>query len=222
MLTLYHFDRSTAAQKVRLSLAEKGLKWKSRIIDPSLDAREQHDPEYLRLNPRGVVPTLIHDGKAIRESQVIVEYLEDVFSTPSLRPADPFQRAQMRIWTKLIDEHLHVDSRTIGQCVAMRHLMLKVDPVRLKAHYAAMPEEVRRDNDLINNEKGLNRRFCPVRCAASSAFSGDRRDTFTATLARWRHLLARRYFACGLRRADGYVSARRSLSAAATSLRLAR
>ena len=161
MLTLYHFDRSTAAQKVRLSLAEKGLKWKSRIIDPSLDAREQHDPEYLRLNPRGVVPTLIHDGKAIRESQVIVEYLEDVFSTPSLRPADPFQRAQMRIWTKLIDEHLHVDSRTIGQCVAMRHLMLKVDPVRLKAHYAAMPEEVRRDNDLINNEKGLESPLLP-------------------------------------------------------------
>ena len=107
------------------------------------------------------MPTLIHDGKAIRESQVIVEYLDDVFSTPSLRPADPFQRAQMRIWTKMIDEHLHVDSRTIGQCVAMRHLMLNVDPVRLKAHYAAMPEEVRRDNDLINNEKGLESPLLP-------------------------------------------------------------
>jgi glutathione S-transferase len=156
VLALYHFDRSTAAQKVRLSLAEKGLEWESRIINPGLETREQHDPKYLLLNPRGVVPTLIHDGKAIRESQVIVEYLDDVFPAPSLRPANPFQCAQMRIWTKLIDEHLHVDSRTIGQCVAMRHLMLSVDPDRLKAHYAAMPEEVRRDNDLINNEKGLN------------------------------------------------------------------
>ena len=155
MLALYHFDRSTAAQKVRLSLSEKGLEWESRIINPGLDTRDQHDPEYLRLNPRGVVPTLIHDGKAIRESQVIVEYLDDAFPAPSLRPADPYQRAQMRIWTKLIDEHLHVDSRTIGQCVAMRHLMLTADPAKLKAHYAAMPEEIRRDNDLVNNEKGL-------------------------------------------------------------------
>ena len=54
MLALYHFDRSTAAQKVRLSLAEKGLEWESRIINPGLNSREQHDPEYLRLNPRGV------------------------------------------------------------------------------------------------------------------------------------------------------------------------
>ena len=161
MLALYHFDRSTAAQKVRLSLSEKGLEWESRIINPGLDTRDQHDPEYLRLNPRGVVPTLIHDGKAIRESQVIVEYLDDAFPAPSLRPADPYQRAQMRIWTKLIDEHLHVDSRTIGQCVAMRHLMLTADPAKLKAHYAAMPEEIRRDNDLVNNEKGLESPLLP-------------------------------------------------------------
>ena len=107
------------------------------------------------------MPTLIHDGKAIRESQVIVEYLDDVFPTPSLRPEDPCQRAQMRIWAKMIDEHLHVDSRTIGQCVAMRHLMLTVDPAKLKAHYAAMPEEVRRDNDLVNNEHGLDSPLLP-------------------------------------------------------------
>lgn len=161
MLALYHFDRSTAAQKVRLSLGEKGLEWESRIINPGLDSREQHDPEYLRLNPRGVVPTLIHDGKAIRESQVIIEYLDDVFPSPSLRPADPVERARMRIWTKLIDEHLHVDSRTIGQCVAMRHLMVKMDPELLKKHYAAMPEEVRRDNDLINNQQGLDSSLLP-------------------------------------------------------------
>ncbi|CAN0395220.1 unnamed protein product, partial [Phaeothamnion confervicola] len=161
MLALYHFDRSTAAQKVRLSLAEKGLEWESRIINPALDARDQHSPEYLRLNPRGVVPTLVHDGQTIRESQVILEYLDDVFPVPALRPADPVERARMRVWTKLIDEHLHVDSRTIGQCVAMRHLMLTMDPARLEVHYAAMPEEVRRDNDLVNNEKGLESPLLP-------------------------------------------------------------
>ncbi len=161
MLALYHFDRSTAAQKVRLSLAEKGLAWESRIIDPGLEARDQHARAYLVLNPRGVVPTLIHDGSVIRESQVILEYLEDAYPAPSLRPLDVVDRAAMRVWTKLIDEHLHVDSRTIGQCIAMRHLMLTMDPARLKTHYAAMPEDVRRDNDLVNNEHGLDSPLLP-------------------------------------------------------------
>ena len=161
MLALYHFDRSTAAQKVRLALAEKGLAWDSRYVDPSLDRRQQHDPDYLKLNPRGVVPTLIHDGMAICESQVILEYLEDVFPSPPLRPADPYERARMRVWCKLVDEFLHVDSRTIGQCVAMRHVTLKADAAVRKRHYEAMPEEVRRDNDLINNEYGLESPLLP-------------------------------------------------------------
>lgn len=161
MLALYHFDRSTAAQKVRLALAEKGLEWESRVLNPGLDKREQHSPDYLTLNPRGVVPTLIHDGRVIRESQVILEYLEDAFPQSPLRPEDLVRRAEMRVWTKLIDEHLHVDSRTIGQCVAMRHLMIDADPEKLKVHYTTMPEETRRDNDLINNKYGLESPLLP-------------------------------------------------------------
>ncbi len=161
MLALYHFDRSTAAQRVRLQLAEKGLAWESRYIDPGLAKRQQHDADYLKLNPRGVVPTLIHDGRAIRESIVIMEYIEDAFPEPALRPADLFARAEMRLWMKLVDEHLHVDSRTIGQCVAMRHLLIEADPELLKTHYAAMPEEVRRDNDAINNKLGLDSPLLP-------------------------------------------------------------
>jgi glutathione S-transferase len=97
----------------------------------------------------------------IRESQVILEYLEDAFPTPSLRPVSPHARAQMRLWTKLVDESVHVDSRTIGQCVAMRFVMLEADPATLKKHYDAMPEETRRDNDRINNEAGLDSPLLP-------------------------------------------------------------
>ena len=160
-IALYHFDRSTAAQKVRLALAEKALRWESRYVDPGLAKRQQHDPDYLALNPRGVVPTLIHDGNVVRESQVILEYLEDVFPTPPLRPDAPFDRARMRLWTKLIDESLHVDSRTIGQCVAMRFVTMQADASLLKQHYDAMPEEVRRDNDQINNRLGLDSPLLP-------------------------------------------------------------
>jgi glutathione S-transferase len=161
MLALYHFDRSTAAQKVRLALAEKNLPWESRCVDPALDKHQQHDPEYLKLNPRGLVPTLVHEGRVVRESQVILEYLEDVFPAPPLRPADPVERARMRLWTKLVDEGLHVDSRTIGQCVAMRFVIREADPATIKKHYDAMPDEVRRDNDLINNEKGVDSPLLP-------------------------------------------------------------
>ena len=67
-LELYHFDRSSAARKVRIALAKKGLEWKSHILDTTVARRKRLDADYLRLNPRGVVPTLIHHGKAVRES----------------------------------------------------------------------------------------------------------------------------------------------------------
>ena len=161
MLELYHFDRSTAAQKIRIALAEKELEWTGHYIDTSLSKRDQHDPEYLKLNPRGVVPTLLHDGKVVRESQIILEYIEDAFPEPPLRPADPHDRARMRLWTKRVDEGLHVDSRTVGQCIAMRFAAREADPALVKRHYEAMPEDVRRDNDLINNEKGVDSPLLP-------------------------------------------------------------
>jgi glutathione S-transferase len=102
MLELYNFPMSTCSQKVRLVLAEKGLAWKDRRIDSA--RREQLSPEYLQLNPNGVVPTLIHDGDPIIDSSVINEYLDEVFPEVPLRPADPKERARMRAWRQYIDE----------------------------------------------------------------------------------------------------------------------
>ena len=87
MLELYHNDMSTCAQKVRLTLAEKGLAWEGRHLD--LRAGDQQKPEYLKLNPRGVVPTIVDNGKVVRESTVIMEYLDDEYPKPSLRPRIP-------------------------------------------------------------------------------------------------------------------------------------
>ena len=101
MLELYHHGSSVCAAKVRLVLAEKDIPWEGHYLD--ILAGEQHTPEYLKLNPKAVVPTLIHDGQVIRESTVICEYIDDVFSGPKLKPADPLVRANMRLWTKLVD-----------------------------------------------------------------------------------------------------------------------
>lgn len=161
MLELYHYDRSTAAQKVRIALAEKGLEWTSRILNTSVGVREHLQPEYLKLNPRGLVPTLLHDGRPICESQVILEYLDDAFPQRPLRPADPVERAHMRQWTKVIDEGLHVHSRVLGMCISVRHVNQAKGQEAVDNYYKEMRDPVRRRNDLINIEHGLGSPLLP-------------------------------------------------------------
>ena len=105
MLELYHHGSSVCAAKVRMVLSEKELDWNGHYID--ILKGEQFDPKYLKLNPKAVVPTLIHDGDIIRESTVICEYLDHAFPVIPLRPAPPLEAARMRVWTKFIDEVIH-------------------------------------------------------------------------------------------------------------------
>ncbi len=102
MLELYNFPPSTCSLKVRICLAEKGLEW----VDHRMDSRdgEHLRPEYLRLNPNGVVPTLIHDGNVIIDSSVIMEYLDEVFPEVRLTPEDSVRRAHMRKWLRYFEE----------------------------------------------------------------------------------------------------------------------
>lgn len=101
-LTLYHSAYSTCSQKVRLTLAEKGLSYASNEL--SFAKQEQLRPAYLKINPNGVVPTLMHDGQVIMDSSVIVEYLEEAFPHPSLAPSDAVGRADMRVWLRFMEE----------------------------------------------------------------------------------------------------------------------
>src|ERR1019366_6852194 len=101
-LELYHGLASTCSKKVRLCLFEKGLPFKSRLLD--LQKFEQHEPEYLALNPNGVVPTLVHGGRPIIESSIIIEYIDETFPETPLKPTDTYGRAMMRLWTKYSDD----------------------------------------------------------------------------------------------------------------------
>jgi glutathione S-transferase len=102
MLELYHFNDSVCAQKVRVVLAEKHLDWVPHHVD--LMKLENLDPAYLKLNPNGVVPTLVHDGAVVIESSEIIEYLDEHFPDPPLRPADPGSLERMRGWIRLEDD----------------------------------------------------------------------------------------------------------------------
>ena len=95
-LVLYDSPGSPCARRVRIVLLEKGLAWTPRLLD--LTKLEQKSPDYLALNPNGVVPTLLHGDRVVYESNVITEYLDDVFPTPRLYPDDPWARARAKMW----------------------------------------------------------------------------------------------------------------------------
>jgi glutathione S-transferase len=105
MFVLHHGWRSSASRRVRLCLAEKGLKFESVLVD--LAKMEQHRPEYLKLNPNGVIPLLVlPDGRSLYESGTICEYLDETYPEPPLRPDDAYGRAEMRNWIRYADERI--------------------------------------------------------------------------------------------------------------------
>ena len=161
MLTLYHYDRSTACQRVRLALEEKDLQFESIIVDTAGGDASQLPPDYHTLNPKGLVPAIVHEGRAVAESLVVLEYLEDAFPEPSLRPHAPFDRARMRQWMRRIDDGIHVASRVIGVCIVSRHAFLARPPEKLAEYYSTMRDLVRRENDRLNIEKGLDSPLLP-------------------------------------------------------------
>jgi glutathione S-transferase len=95
-IILYDAANSPAGRRVRMTLLEKGLKFESRWLDLAL--LDQKRPAYLQLNPSGLVPTLVHDGGVLFESNVINEYLDAIFPLPPLVPREPVARAQMQMW----------------------------------------------------------------------------------------------------------------------------
>ena len=91
--------------RVRLLLYAKGIDMP--FVEPSGIHDGSGKGDYLKINPLGRVPTLeLDDGRTLPESEVICEYLEDAFPTPTLRPADPWSRAQVRLISRLCDFYL--------------------------------------------------------------------------------------------------------------------
>lgn len=123
MIELYHHGSSVCAAKVRFALHEKGLEWRGHYLD--ILKGEQFDPGYLKINPKGVVPTLVHDGKVIPELTVICEYVEETFADRPILPATPYERTRVRIWTKAVDEELHPACSAITYVVSHRHTILR-------------------------------------------------------------------------------------------------
>jgi glutathione S-transferase len=101
--TLYNAPPSTCSQRVRFVLNAKKLPFDEVKLD--LLAGDQLKPDYLKLNPNGVVPTLEHDHNVVIDSSVIIEYLDEVVPGPeNFTPRAPLERARMRALMRFIDE----------------------------------------------------------------------------------------------------------------------
>lgn len=105
-MILHGYFRSTASWRVRIALGLKGLE-AAQVIH-HLRKGEQRAPEYLALNPQGLLPSFVtDDGAVLTQSLAIIEYLDEVSSAPSLLPADPVQRAKVRAVAQAVACDIH-------------------------------------------------------------------------------------------------------------------
>ena len=106
MLTLYGYPLSSAAYRVRIALALKGVKVST--VNKQLRRGEHRQKDYLKINPQGCVPVLaLEDGTVLTQSLAIIEWLEESYPLPALLPADANARARVRSLSQLIACDIH-------------------------------------------------------------------------------------------------------------------
>ncbi len=103
---LHGYFRSSASYRVRIALNLKGQAVEH--LPHHLRKGEQRAPDYLALNPQGLVPALVDDeGHVLTQSLAIIEWLDEVWPTPPLLPSDPFARARVRAFAQAIACDIH-------------------------------------------------------------------------------------------------------------------
>lgn len=111
---LYGYFRSSAAYRVRAALAWKGIAFETKPVH--LVKGEHSAPDYLELNPQGLVPALKIDGQILGQSMAILEYLEETRPDPALLPKDAAGRALVRWMTQLIVADIHpINNLRVGK-----------------------------------------------------------------------------------------------------------
>ena len=145
-LHLLHFQGSSCSQKVRILLAEKGIAWESHPVD--LIRQAHATPWFLGINPRGVVPVLVHDGVVHVESNDIMEYLDALPSTMSpFFPKNASERARVRE-SLALEDSLHMDLRTITMGFLVPSVLARKSPKALDAYEKSGAPDAKRDKEV--------------------------------------------------------------------------
>ena len=157
-LILYDFGNSVCCQKVRITLRAKALEWRAIRVD--LFTAAQYDPQYLKLNPKGVVPTLVHDGKPIIELTLICEYIDEAFpQSPKFIPADPWLQSRMRLWSKMVDEGLFDGVTEISFSAMFRERMKNMPEETRQKRFRNVGDPRRTDRFKSTYELGVQSPF---------------------------------------------------------------
>ena len=157
MLKLYKYGNSICTQKVLITLREKNLAWDEVNVD--LFKNEQYGPSYLKINPKGVVPSLDHDGQIVNESTIICEYLDEVFPEPPLAPAKAHDRARMRLWSKAIDEGIFEATREISFSAMFREKMKSMTEEQREGRFRNVGDPGKRARFVSTYEHGVESPF---------------------------------------------------------------
>ena len=140
---LYNAPQSTCSQRVRYAMHAKGLPFEEKKLD--LFSGDQLKPDYLAINPNGVVPALVHEGVPVIDSAVILEYLEDIApDTAPMRPKDPREVARLRAMMRFVDE------------VPTPAIRIPSYNIAFLPHYQAMSDE---EFQALCDSKPLRREF---------------------------------------------------------------
>jgi len=107
MLKLYDYFRSSASFRVRIALNLKNLDYEVVPVHLVQDGGQQFSVQYQKINPHSLVPSLQDENKIVTQSLAIIEYLEDLYPTPALLPAEPFQKALVRSFALSIAADIH-------------------------------------------------------------------------------------------------------------------
>lgn len=154
MLALYHYPSSPCAGKVRAVLTQKGVVYDSRWVN--ILEKENLRPEYLKLNPKGVVPVLLDGDHVLTESTIIMEYLDSAYEKDSLKPANTYDQSRMRKWTKWVDESLHANWAGLGWTILIRPDWLKKSKEEAHGLLAKLIDPARRERQTRLYELGFS------------------------------------------------------------------
>lgn len=122
-LGLYTYCRSSATYRVRIALNYKGLAYEPHFVHLLAEGGQQRKPDYLGINPQGLVPALRDGQRVLTQSLAIIEYLEETHPQPRLLPEDPWARAQVRALALTVACDIH----PLNNLRVLRYLQQNLD-----------------------------------------------------------------------------------------------